>query len=165
MSPHSRHTPPFQPCICSIHHLYPDTHVLLRSVDGDTRISASVVPYTRAVGPLQLPTPLKRGAGESVCTFLLKGAKFNLGATSRMFGFLKSPTFNYVFSFILGLGLMALLKPACKGEECKILKAPPLEDVKKTTYQLGSACYQFHTEPITCPSKGVIEPFQRSMTR
>lgn len=82
-----------------------------------------------------------------------------------MFGFLKSPTFNYVFSFILGLGLMAVLKPTCKGDECRILKAPPLEDVKKTTYQLGAACYQFHTEPIACPSKGVIEPFQRSMRR
>ncbi len=82
-----------------------------------------------------------------------------------MFGFLKSPTFNYVFSFVLGLGLMALFKPACKGDECQILKAPPLKEVKATTYQLGEECYQFRTETISCPAKGVIEPFQRAILR
>ncbi len=82
-----------------------------------------------------------------------------------MFGFLKSPTFNYVFSFVIGLGLMAVFKPACKGEECRILKAPPIKEVQSTTYQLGSECYQFRTEMITCPTKGVIEPFQRSLLR
>ena len=78
-----------------------------------------------------------------------------------MFGFLKSPIFNYVFSFLLGLGLMALLKPECKGSACQIQKAPPLEEVKKTTYQLTSGCYQFKAETIECPSQGAIEPFQR----
>ncbi len=78
-----------------------------------------------------------------------------------MFEFLKSPTFNYVFSFVLGLGLMAVLKPGCKGSECQILKAPPLEEVKKSTYQTSSGCYQFHAETIECPKTGVIEPFER----
>ncbi len=82
-----------------------------------------------------------------------------------MFGFLKSPTFNYVFSFVIGLGLMAVFKPACKGDECRILKAPSLKEVQSTTYQLGSECYQFRTQNIQCPTKGVIEPFQRTITR
>lgn len=78
-----------------------------------------------------------------------------------MFDFLKSKGFNYVFSFLIGLGLMSLLKPVCKGNECKIQRAPPFEEVKVSTYQLGSECYRFRAETIPCPTKGVIEPFER----
>lgn len=81
-----------------------------------------------------------------------------------MFEFLKTESFSVIFSFVLGLGCMALLKPACAGEECQIQKAPPYEEVNKSTYQLGADCFQFHAEPITCPAKGVIEPFQRSIS-
>jgi len=78
-----------------------------------------------------------------------------------MFEFLKTETFSLLFSFILGLGCMAVLKPICNGEECRIQKAPPYEEVKKATYQLGTDCFQFRAEPISCPTNGVIEPFQR----
>jgi hypothetical protein len=78
-----------------------------------------------------------------------------------MFEFLKSKTFDAVFSFVLGLGLMALLKPGCKEGECHIQKAPPYEEVKSSTYQLGSKCYKFEAEPVECPMTGVIEPFER----
>jgi hypothetical protein len=76
-----------------------------------------------------------------------------------MFEFLKTKGFNTVFSFILGLGLVALLKPFCHGAACVIQKAPPVEEVSKTTYQLGSKCYQFKSEPVDCPADGVIESF------
>jgi hypothetical protein len=76
-----------------------------------------------------------------------------------MFEFLKSKTFNTLFSFILGLGLMSLLRPLCHGPECIVQKAPPVDEVNKTTYQLGSKCYQFRSAPVDCPKEGVIEPF------
>jgi hypothetical protein len=66
-----------------------------------------------------------------------------------------------IASFIVGLGLMSLLKPECKGTECRILKAPPLEEVNHTTYQLGSKCYQFRSETIECPTGAILEPFQQ----
>jgi hypothetical protein len=78
-----------------------------------------------------------------------------------MFEFLKTESFSMIFSFVVGLGCMALLKPMCAGADCRIQKAPPYEEVKKSTYQLGQDCFQFQAEPIACPSKGVIEPFQR----
>ena len=78
-----------------------------------------------------------------------------------MFVFLKTESFNVIFSFVLGLGCIALLKPACDGAECRIQKAPPYEEVKTSTYQMGAECYQFHAQPIACPNKGVIEPFER----
>jgi hypothetical protein len=77
-----------------------------------------------------------------------------------MFEFLQSKSFNAVFSFILGLGIIALLKPICHGPSCIVQKAPSVEEVTKSTYQLGSKCFQFATEPVDCPKEGVIEAFQ-----
>jgi hypothetical protein len=76
-----------------------------------------------------------------------------------MFVFLKSEGFKVIGSAILGLGLMAVLKPMCKGPNCIVQKAPSVEEVTRSTYQVGSKCYQFKTSQINCPSKGVIEPF------
>jgi hypothetical protein len=76
--------------------------------------------------------------------------------------FLKSKKFNFVFSFILGIGLAAILRPACKGDQCITMKAPLMKDIKGSTFQLGSKCYQFSIENMDCPTKGVIEAFQIS---
>jgi len=76
--------------------------------------------------------------------------------------FLKSKKFNFIFSFILGLGIAAILRPACKGDACITLKAPPIHEINKSTYQLGSKCYQFRTDTVNCPPNGVIEAFQIS---
>jgi len=54
---------------------------------------------------------------------------------------------------------MSLLRPLCNGPECIVQKAPPVDEVNKTTYQLGSKCYQFRSAPVDCPKEGVIEPF------
>jgi len=78
-----------------------------------------------------------------------------------MFKFLKTDSFDNVFSFVLALGFMALLKPMCKDKECQIQKAPPFDEVKASTYQIGSKCYQFQVQHKECPDKGVIEPFER----
>lgn len=77
-----------------------------------------------------------------------------------MFEFLKSEGFKVVGSAILGIGLMAVLKPVCKGSNCIIQKAPSVEEVTRSTYQLGTKCYQFKTTQLTCPEGGVIEPFR-----
>ena len=76
--------------------------------------------------------------------------------------FLKSKEFNHVFSFLIGLAIAAILRPACKGDQCITLKAPPLKDFKDATYQVGNKCYQFSQEIVDCPSKGVVEAFQIS---
>jgi len=76
-----------------------------------------------------------------------------------MLRFIKSDTFNNIFSFVIGLGFMALLKPVCKGDACRIQKAPPYEEVKKSTYQLGASCYKFEAQHVECPPEGFIEPF------
>jgi hypothetical protein len=78
-----------------------------------------------------------------------------------MLKLIQSDSFDTVFSFVLALGCMALLKPICKGAECEVKKPPPVDEVKSSTYQLGSKCYTFKAEHIDCPDAGVIEPFER----
>lgn len=80
-----------------------------------------------------------------------------------MFEFLKSKSFPIIASFILGLGLVAIFKRGCSTshdeKDCMIMKAPPVEEVIKTTYQIGHRCYQFKTEPTDCSGSGIVEPF------
>ena len=78
-----------------------------------------------------------------------------------MFEFLKTESFHIGFSFLIGLALFALITPICTGKECRIEKAPSVEEVRATTYQIGSKCYKFSTESVSCPKEGVIEPFHR----
>lgn len=76
---------------------------------------------------------------------------------------LKSKKFNFVFSVLLGLGLAAILRPACKGDQCLVLKAPPVHEVESTTYQLGSKCFQFKVDNRECPKQGrIVEAFTLS---
>lgn len=77
-----------------------------------------------------------------------------------MFEVLKTEKFALMFSFIVGFGLTALiLIPACKGDECYIKKAPSADEMKKSTYRIGSKCYQFTPHVVECPKKGAIETF------
>lgn len=78
-----------------------------------------------------------------------------------MLKLIQSDSFDNVFSFVLALGCMALLKPICKGAECEVRKPPSMDEVKTSTYQMGSKCYKFEAQHVDCPETGVIEPFQR----
>ncbi len=76
---------------------------------------------------------------------------------------LKSKQFNFIFSVLLGLGLAAILRPVCKGDQCLLLKAPPVHEVESSTYQLGSRCFQFKVDSRECPSSGkIVEAFSVS---
>ena len=76
-----------------------------------------------------------------------------------MFEFVKNKSFHTIASFIIGLGIAALFKPGCPTGVCTVMKAPPIDEVTKSTYQLGSKCYQFKTETTDCTGSGVVEPF------
>jgi hypothetical protein len=77
-----------------------------------------------------------------------------------MYEVLKTEKFAILFSFILGFGIVAIAIPACKGDSCFIKKAPLIEEMKTSTFQIGTKCYQFKPEIVDCPAVGVIEAFQ-----
>lgn len=80
---------------------------------------------------------------------------------------LKKPMFNIGFSFLLGLGIIAMFRPLCKditGKpiECTKDKAPVVKDWEGAVYRIGSKCYEYKTQTIECPKdKGTyIESFR-----
>jgi len=77
--------------------------------------------------------------------------------------FLKSEKYSIAFSFILGVGIMAALKPGCRERDCSIKKAAPTEEVTKSTFQIGDKCFQFGTRSVDCPAAGeIVEAFRHS---
>jgi hypothetical protein len=74
---------------------------------------------------------------------------------------LQDKKFNLLFSFILGVGIICILRPVCSGSDCNITKAPSEKDFDKYVYRMGSGtCYEFKTEIVTCPASGSIEAFR-----
>lgn len=73
---------------------------------------------------------------------------------------LNDEKFNYFFSFIVGLGLICVLRPMCSGKECATLKPPMEKDFGKYVYRLAEKCYEFKTDVVKCPAKGAIEAFR-----
>lgn len=75
---------------------------------------------------------------------------------------LKSDNFNTFFSFMLGLGLICIIRPMCSGPDCSINKPPLEKDFDKYVYRFGSKCYKFNTKITECPAEGTIEAFQQN---
>jgi len=74
---------------------------------------------------------------------------------------LRDENFNMLFSFLLGLGIICIIRPVCKGAECSTIKPPVDKDFDKYVYRMGDGkCYEFKTEMVSCPSSGVIEGFR-----
>jgi hypothetical protein len=73
---------------------------------------------------------------------------------------LKSQMFNVIFSFAIGIGVIAILRPICKGDHCNQIKAPPIKDWDGFVYRMGAKCYEYKSTITECPSDGFIESFQ-----
>jgi len=73
---------------------------------------------------------------------------------------LNNPFFGIVFSFILGLGIISIIRPGCKGAECEKLKAPNPADWNGQVYEMASKCYEYAIKTVDCPATGSIESFK-----
>jgi len=73
---------------------------------------------------------------------------------------LKDKRFNVVFSFLMGVFIILLLRPICKGADCFSYKAPSLKTIKDNAYKIGDTCYKFVPKDTQCTGLGVIEPFE-----
>lgn len=71
--------------------------------------------------------------------------------------------FNIFFSFIVGIGLICMIRPMCVGSDCNVNKAPAEKDFDKYVYRMsGGKCYEFKTEIVSCPASGAIEAFREN---
>jgi hypothetical protein len=74
---------------------------------------------------------------------------------------LHSKTFDILFSFLLGIGIICILRVPCKGSECNITKAPSDSKFENYVYRMnGGKCYEFKSDIVDCPAVGAIEPFE-----
>jgi hypothetical protein len=77
---------------------------------------------------------------------------------------MKSEWFNLVFSVLLGMGIVAILRPVCQGGNCTVNKAPTPADWNNAVYSIGSKCWEFKSEVVECPkaagAQAPIESFQ-----
>jgi hypothetical protein len=72
---------------------------------------------------------------------------------------LKDPKFDMTFSFLMGVFMILLIRPVCKGESCFSYKAPVVKEIREHSYKIGDRCYKFVPKESKCPTTGVIEPF------
>jgi len=67
--------------------------------------------------------------------------------------FLHSQTGKILMSIILGLGLATFFRSICKGKECIVSYAPPLDEIDDKTYKFDNKCYKFDKNAVKCNDK------------
>lgn len=79
--------------------------------------------------------------------------------------YIKSPKFGYLFSFVIGVGIIVILAGGdCKGDECVQLKAPSVATLQGNIYKLKGKCYKFTEETTDCTGT-IIESFKSVFSR
>jgi hypothetical protein len=76
---------------------------------------------------------------------------------------MENPIIATVVSFLIGFGIAAMFRPACRGPECIVIHGPPVKDVIDKVYQMGEKCVEFTTELVDCPKDAadVVKTVQR----
>jgi hypothetical protein len=72
---------------------------------------------------------------------------------------LKDKRFDTFFSFLMGVFIILLIRPICKGESCFSFKSPSIKTITEHAYKIGDTCYKFVPKDTKCPMTGVVEPF------
>lgn len=63
---------------------------------------------------------------------------------------LESERWQIVISIVLGLGLAALFQQACSGDNCLIIKGPPMQEIEKYYYKIDNECFKYKHVPTKC---------------
>jgi len=64
--------------------------------------------------------------------------------------FVHTETGRMLMSVLLGLGLASLFRTVCKGSQCNVFHAPPLEDLKDKIYKNKNGCVKYIPVATTC---------------
>jgi len=64
--------------------------------------------------------------------------------------FVNSKSGKYITSILLGLGLAAIFRTVCKGENCIIFYAPQIEDIEDKIFKQDGKCYSYKMVSTKC---------------
>lgn len=73
--------------------------------------------------------------------------------------FVHSKTGKIMMSIILGIGLATFFRTACKGRRCKIVSAPPFEELSGKIFMFNNNYYKLESNVISCSSNKKIVKF------
>jgi len=74
--------------------------------------------------------------------------------------FVHTETGKLIMSILLGFGLASLFRNVCKGKDCIIFHAPPLEKIQDKVYKSGDKCYKFQAVASKCDKSKKIVDFE-----
>ena len=64
--------------------------------------------------------------------------------------FVHSYTGKIIMSVLLGFGLATFFRAICKGTHCRIISAPPMEEIDDQIYKFDNKCYKLEKDAIKC---------------
>ena len=64
--------------------------------------------------------------------------------------FVHTETGKMIMSILLGFGLASLFRTVCKGKNCLIFHAPPLDKFKDKIYKNGDKCFKYVPVATKC---------------
>jgi hypothetical protein len=70
--------------------------------------------------------------------------------------FINSYTGKIIMSILLGLGLATIFRAVCRGKECRVIAAPPIEEIENQVYRFNNKCYNIEKNAVKCNSKKTI---------
>lgn len=59
-------------------------------------------------------------------------------------------------SVIIGIGLATIFREICKGKHCKLLVAPPIDEIDDKIYKFDDTCYRLVKQHVKCDNKKEI---------
>ena len=74
--------------------------------------------------------------------------------------FVHTETGRRLMSMLLGFGLASLFRTVCKGKNCLIFRAPPLEQFNDKIYKSNGHCVKYYSMPTSCRSNAKIVNFE-----
>jgi hypothetical protein len=74
--------------------------------------------------------------------------------------FVHTETGKLIMSILLGFGLASLFRSVCKGNDCIVFHAPPLEKIHDKVYKSGDKCYKFQAVASKCERSKKIVDFE-----
>lgn len=73
--------------------------------------------------------------------------------------FVHTESGKYIMSVLLGFGLASLFRAVCKGKNCIIFRAPPLDSIENKVYQFEDKCYKYTPVSTKCNSNKKVVGF------
>ena len=64
-----------------------------------------------------------------------------------------------IISIILGLGLATIFRRVCKGRECLVFHAAPMNKIKDQIFKFNNKCYTFNEKAVSCDKNKKILKF------